>query len=130
MSLFSAILIACLIVYVANGTLAYRYRVRIMRQRGQRPPPFLAYLLFGARPLRERLPPDDGLRKRKRLSPLVRFFCAFLAVSIVWAGLAGLQTSNVDAIVLFIFTSLGAVIFLYAAVAGHSPYRSDRENGD
>ena len=42
-------------LFLANATLAYRYRSRKLRSLGQEPPPFLKYLFF-PRPLPQRVP--------------------------------------------------------------------------
>jgi len=48
-SFWLAALLAYLLFFFVNGSLAYRYRARKLRQQGEEPPPFLVYLFFPKR---------------------------------------------------------------------------------
>jgi hypothetical protein len=37
---------ACVLFFLVNGSVAYRFRARQLRQQGMEPPPFLVYLFF------------------------------------------------------------------------------------
>jgi hypothetical protein len=54
-SFWSGVAAACALFFLLNGSVAYRYRARQLRQEGKEPPPFLAYLFF-PKPLNFREP--------------------------------------------------------------------------
>ena len=90
-SSWSGVAAALVLFFLANGSLAYLYRARQLRQQGKEPPPFLVYLFF-PKPLNFREP----VRLSRPFRVLLGIVVVIGGVFLVLAGTVILFTQDVS----------------------------------